>query len=123
MTENKIIQITTDPVVTTVSFTVTSLTAEHGLEHIERQILDIVEEQKPKNLIIDFAGVKFFSSQMLGILISIKKNFPTHTGQMVISSINPMLHRVFKITNLDKIFTFYPNAEAAVESLKKTQTS
>ncbi|MBN1787959.1 MAG: STAS domain-containing protein [Sedimentisphaerales bacterium] len=123
MTENKIIQITTDDDITTVSFTVTSLTAEHGLENIERQIIEIIEDQKPQNLIIDFAGVKFFSSQMLGILINVKQKFPSHTGQIVISSINPMLYRVFKITNLDKIFTFYPNAKAAAESLKKSQAS
>lgn len=121
MTEHNIIKITTASAVTTVSFNVTSLTAEHGLEQAGQQLLDLIENQKPKNLVIDFAGVKFFSSQMLGILINAKKKLSAQEGNVIISGINPQLYRVFKITNLNKIFTFYPNAQAAIDDLKKTK--
>lgn len=121
MTDQNIINIITASAATTVSFTSANLTAEHGLEQAAQQISDLVEKQKPKNLIIDFSDVKFFSSQMLGILINAKKKLSANGGNIIISGINPQLYRVFKITNLDKIFTFYPNAQAAIDNLKKTQ--
>jgi anti-sigma B factor antagonist len=121
MSDQNIIKITTASAVTTVSFNVASLTTEHGLEQAAQQLLDLIENQKPKNLIIDFTGVKFFSSQALGLLINAKKKLSDQKGNVIISGINPQLYRVFKITNLDKIFTFYPNAQAAIDDLKKTK--
>jgi anti-anti-sigma regulatory factor len=37
-------------------------------------------------------------------------------GKVVISAISPSLHRVFKTTNLDKIFEFFPDRLAAMEA-------
>ena len=82
-----------------------------------------IKNQKPKNLLIDFTGVKFFSSQALGILLDAKKKLSALKGNVIISGINPQLYRVFKITNLDKIFKFYPDAKAAISDLKKLQKS
>jgi len=121
MTDYNITTITTEAAVTTVSFNVTSLTTDQGLDAVSRQISDLIKNQKPKNLIIDFTGVKFFSSQALGILLDAKKKISAQKGNVIISGINPQLYRVFKITNLDKIFKFYPDAQAAIADLKKTQ--
>jgi len=120
MTDYNITTITTEAAVTTVSFNVTSLTTDQGLEQVSQQISDIIKNQKPKNLLIDFAGVKFFSSQALGILLDAKKKLSAQKGNVMISGINPQLYRVFKITNLDKLFKFYPDAQSAIDDLKKT---
>jgi len=120
MTDYNITTITTEAAVTTVSFNVTSLTTDQGLEQVSQQISDIIKNQKPKNLLIDFAGVKFFSSQALGILLDAKKKLSAQKGNVIISGINPQLYRVFKITNLDKLFKFYPDAQSAIDDLKKT---
>jgi anti-sigma B factor antagonist len=120
MTDYNIIKITTDAAVTTISFNVPNLSVDQGLEQISQQISDLIKNQKPKNLLIDFAGVKFFSSQALGILIDTKKKLSAQKGNVAISGINPQLYRVFKITNLDKIFKFYPDAQSAINDLKKT---
>jgi anti-anti-sigma factor len=57
---------------------------------------------------------------MLGILLDARKKLSSYNGNIVISGINPQLYRVFKITNLDKIFRFYPDAQTATDDLKKT---
>ena len=121
MTDYNVIKITSQDAVTTVSFNAPNLTMDQGLEQIAQQISDIIKNQKPRNLLIDFNGVKFFSSQALGILIDIKKKLSAQKGNVIISGINPQLYRVFKITNLDKIFKFYPDAQSAINDLKKTQ--
>jgi anti-sigma B factor antagonist len=121
MTDYNITKITTETAATTISFNVANLTSEQGLDIVSQQITELIKNQKPKNLVIDFSGVKFFSSQALGMLIDVKKKISAQKGNVVISGINPQLYRVFKITNLDKIFKFYPDAKAAISDLKKTQ--
>lgn len=120
MTDYNVIKITKQDAVTTVSFNSPNLTVEQGLEQVAQQISDLIKNQKPKNLLIDFNGVKFFSSQALGILIDTKKKLSAQKGNVIISGINPQLYRVFKITNLDKIFKFYPDVQSAINDLKKT---
>jgi len=119
MTDCNITTITTDNAITTVSFNVASLAAGNDMEAVARQISDFITKQKPKNLIVDFSGVKFFSSQTLGVLIDARKKMAAIKANMVISGINPQLYRVFKITNLDKLFVFYPEAQTAAGELTK----
>ena len=75
-----------------------------------------IETQRPSGLIFDFTGVKFFSSQVLGLLLETRAALASYDGQVLISSINPQLHRVFKITNLDQVFKFFPDTESAVNA-------
>jgi anti-sigma B factor antagonist len=123
MTDCNITKITTDNAITTVSFNVASLAAGNDMDAVAKQISDFITKQKPKNLIVDFAGVKFFSSQTLGVLIDARKKMAAIKSNMVISGINPQLYRVFKITNLDKLFVFYPDAQTAAGELEKSQKS
>ena len=121
MTDCNITKITTDKSATIISFNVASLTASADMDTVSRQISDLIKNQKPKNVIIDFTGVKFFSSQTLGLLIDARKKTSAYKGNIVISGINPQLYRVFKITNLDKIFKFYHDLPSAIDDLNKTQ--
>ena len=69
-----------------------------------------------KEMVIDFENVKFFSSAVLGLLLDIRAKLKTYEGEVVISGINPQLYRVFKITNLDKIFRFFPDKQSAIRA-------
>jgi len=75
-----------------------------------------IDEKQPKKVIFDFKEVKFFSSNVLGLLLETRARVESYNGAVYISSINPQLHRVFKITNLDQIFKFFPDAESAVKA-------
>lgn len=119
MTDSNIIKITTENGVTAISFNIATLTAGQGLEEAAQKISSLITDNKPDKLVIDFNGVKFFSSQSLGILLDARKKVTSYNGNVVISSINPQLYRVFKITNLDKIFKFYPDISSAIAGLKK----
>jgi len=92
------------------------ITDAYQIEAVHKQISRFVEEKRPAKLIIDFERVKFFSSQLLGMLLEIRSQLKAYDGEVVISAIEPQLHRVFKITNLDKIFRFFPDKEIAVSS-------
>lgn len=81
------------------------------------QIKEFIDNNHPSSLIVDFEGVKFFSSGVLGLLLDIRAKLGTYNGKIVISAINPQLHRVFKITNLDKIFKFFIDKESAIKAM------
>jgi anti-sigma B factor antagonist len=56
---------------------------------------------------------------MLGLLVDIWRRLKDCGGVVVISGINPNLTRVFRITNLDKVFEFYPDIESALKALAR----
>ena len=100
-----------------VSFKDSCISDVEGIAAASRQIKKFIEDNHPTRIIFDFTGVKFFSSQVLGLLLDIRATLQPYNSQVVVSAINPQLHRVFRITNLDKIFRFFPNRESAVKTV------
>jgi anti-anti-sigma factor len=80
------------------------------------QIRHVIQRSKPKEVVFDFTGVKFFSSQVLGLLLEARAQLKSNDGRVVVCSLDPRLHRVFKITNLDSIFPLYADRKTALES-------
>ena len=117
MEEKKGVEITTRAGTSVVSFQAASISDVEEINAIYSKIDDFVEKNKPMRLIFDFKQVKFFSSQVLGMLLNMRNKLMPNNGEVLISSINPQLHRVFRITNLDKIFRFFPNVESAVNTI------
>ena len=98
-----------------VAFKSASISDVDGITNASSLIKEFIEKNEPKRLVFDFEGVKFFSSQVLGLLLDIRSKMSKHNGEVVISAINPQLHRVFKITNLDKVFKFFPDKESVLK--------
>lgn len=99
-----------------VAFKSPSITDVQGIAEATEQIKEFVRQNQPATLIFDFEEVRFFSSQVLGLLLDIRATLVAYEGKVVLSAINPQLHRVFRITNLDKVFGFFPDLESAVKS-------
>ena len=107
--------------IATVAFKATSISNFDGITAAAEEIKSFIQEKAPKAIIFDFEKVKFFSSQVLGLLLEIRAKQKKSDGKVAISGINPQLHRVFTITNLDKIFTFFPSKEIALKSIYDVQ--
>jgi len=99
-----------------VTFKATSMSNVKAISAASDRIKELVDKEHPRKLIFDFGQVKFFSSQVLGLLLEIRAKTKAYDGDVLISEINPQLHRVFRITNLDKIFRFFPNKEEAMKA-------
>jgi len=116
--EEKIgVEIKMEQGVTVVIFEATSITNPEEIAVVSRQIEEFIEENHPEKVVVDFGQVRFFSSQVLGELLKIRAKLEPYGGEVVISAIEPKLHRVFAITNLDKIFRFFPNKDDAVKAM------
>ena len=110
-------EITKENGVAVIAFKTASISNVEEINTVSDRIKEYIDQNHPNNLVFDFEGVKFFSSQVLGLLLEVRAKLETYDGKVAISAINPRLHRVFKITNLDKIFTFFPNKESAIRAV------
>jgi anti-sigma B factor antagonist len=112
-----VMEVETRDGVMVVRFGTATIDASEGFEKIAKDLRQLVGEQKPAKMVVDFGRVVFFSSHMLGLLVDIWRRLKDCGGLLVISGINPNLNRVFRITNLDKVFTFYPDVDSALKAL------
>ncbi len=85
-----------------------------SIDALGRNLLELVEKQDKRKLVLDFSAVKFMSSQALGVLIQLKRAVDAVKGRIVIAGIRPELHKVFKLTNLHKLFTFHNELDKAL---------
>ena len=118
MTQEAIVDISTENRIYIVSFKQPSICGVAQIDTIATCLRTLVSEQNPDHLVVDFSGVVFFSSQMLGLLVDLWRRMKDSGGQLLVSGINPQLTRVFRITHLDKLFAFYENSQAAVATLR-----
>lgn len=123
MNEKVDAEITKENGVAVVAFKTASISNVEGINAVSDRIKEYIDKNCPNSLVFDFEGVKFFSSNVLGLLLEVRAKLETYDGKVVISAINPRLHRVFKITNLDKIFTFFPNKESAIRAMTSEGTT
>ncbi len=119
MTDKNLVEIEKKDDLSIVTFGSSSLGAVSGIEEISRALRKHVDTDKPAKLVIDFNGVRFLSSQMLGLMVDMWRRLGSYQGQMALSGIDPKISRVFRITNLDRLFDFYETSDQAVNALQK----
>ena len=96
------------------SFKTTCISDVEEITNASAQVRDYIEANHPRRMVFDFSGVRFFSSQVLGLLLEARARLERHAGEVVLCALNAQLRRVFKITNLDTIFPFFPDRDAAL---------
>jgi anti-sigma B factor antagonist len=120
MDEKQPVEITTNEDVTVVVFNATCISGVEEIQAASERVTKFIAENCPQKMVVDFQQVRFFTSQTLGLLMDIWRRLKDYDGRVVISGINPQLHRVFKITNLDKIFEFFPDRQSALKDITTT---
>ena len=71
----------------------------------------MVDKDSKKKLLLDFADIRFMSSQVLGILLTLRRKAEHGGATIVLTGIREKLMRVFEITNLDTMFNFFDSRE------------
>jgi len=117
MSEKVGVEISEQGSVAIVTFKAASISDVEQVATASRQIREFIEKNHPTRVVFDFEQVKFFSSPVLGLLLDIRAKLEKCNGEVVISAISSQLHSVFKITNLDEVFRFFPDRESAVHAV------
>ena len=100
--------------VTVVNFTDASILDTVQVQQIGEELYELIDDKAIRKLILDFSNVKFLSSSALGVLITLRKKSDEIKGKVLLCGMKPDLRKIFKITNLEKLFDFYENEERAL---------
>lgn len=71
-------------------------------------------------LIVDFAEVSFLDSSGLGALVGVLKKIG-HRGDLAVSGLSSDVAQMFKICRMDRVFTIYATADAALQKMAENQ--
>lgn len=108
-------------------FTVRETDGVHVVEFADRKILEellireieddlsaVVDGKRGVKLLISFKNVEHLSSAALGMLITLNKKVTELGGTLKLSDITPQIYEVFKITQLNRLFSIHPTAPEAL---------
>ena len=116
MTTNTL-RMTQEASITFVTFSSACISDVDAISQATDQLTQFIRTIHPAKMIFDFSGVKFFSSQVLGVLIAVRAMISSYQGQLALCCIAPQLKRVFSITHLDRIFSLAENRADAMSIL------
>lgn len=84
------------------------------IDDIGRTLEKLLDKCEHGKLLLNFEGVKFLGSAMLGKLISLNKKCKDAKVALKLCSIDDQIMQVFKITKLDKVLEIHPSEERAL---------
>lgn len=82
-----------------------------AIQAVGTKLFDLVEKDSKKKLLLDFADIRFMSSQVLGVLLTLRRKAEQAGATIVLTGIREQLMRVFEITNLNTMFSFFDSRE------------
>ncbi len=118
MAEEGNLMIQTVKGITVVIFQDESILDPLQVQDIGEKLHRLIADEDRQRMILDFQKVKILSSQMLGVMIGMLKRIHSSKGRIVICGMKAELYKVFKITNLDKLFSFCENEGQALRSFE-----
>lgn len=80
---------------------------------LREQLLDVIDTG-PVRLVVDLSGVTFLDSTGLGVLVGIYHRLRARNGTMSFVGANERVRRVFRVTQLTKIFALYDDLDQAL---------
>ncbi len=116
----KHLQLTDQGEVVVASLQPGSLVDQVMIEQIGKELLEAaLEASGNRKLLVNFRGVKFMSSSMLGQLMPLYKRCKADKVKLKFCNISPNLMEVFQITKLNKLFDICGTEAEAVAGFDK----
>jgi anti-sigma B factor antagonist len=101
-----------------VQFTSQKILSDVLIAQIGRELLELASEANGK-LLLDFQGVTFMSSAMIGKIVLLNKKCKADSTDLKLCNIAPSIMEVFEITRLNKVLKIYDSVEEAMKSFQK----
>ena len=75
-----------------------------AVEELGRELYELIEQRVNRKLVLDFSGVRFFSSAAIGKLISLNGRLKALGGVLKLCNLPPEILEVFHVCKLDRLF-------------------
>ncbi|MCA9218664.1 MAG: anti-sigma factor antagonist [Planctomycetales bacterium] len=90
-------------------------------DFIKQELLEMLDEDQPKTLIIDFQNVKSVSSSMISSFLQISNRMRSSDARLVFCAMSESLRSIFKTLKLDgSVFLIVDSVEEALDSKQRS---
>ncbi len=86
---------------------------------IGAELTGLLDRHAKPSIVLDLALVSYMSSAMVGKLIAFYKGVAGAKGRLAIAGVRADLMPLFKITQIDKLIRFYPEAQQVILEYKR----
>jgi anti-sigma B factor antagonist len=86
---------------------------------ISTELAELLDRHAKPSIILDMAQVSYLSSAMVGKLIALYKAVVAAKGRLAIAGVKADLMPLFKITQVDRLIDFYPEAQKVIMAYKR----
>ena len=90
----------------------------HNAEIIRKKIDNLLDNNRLKNIIMDFINVGFMDSSGIGVIMGRYKRVAYQKGKIAVVGINKVVDRIFTMAALYRITEKYDDIEGAYKGLK-----
>ena len=84
-------------------------------------VREMVSDQRPYDVIIDFFKVELISSSNIGTLLVLRSMLQNAGHQLVLCNVNVVTKGIFTVAGLRKVFTFAHDKETALATLRNSK--
>ena len=94
---------------------------EEGAVHaVGRLLHGLIEDEGHTRLVVNLTGVRYLSSEVLGILAGLQREVDPVRGRIVLCGLDPLLRDMVRITHLDRVFDIRGDEAEALGQMLRT---
>jgi anti-anti-sigma regulatory factor len=102
--------------VTMVTFTERNFRKQLALTEMKTELVKYGQAEQPGRLLINFANVEHFSTELIGTMLSVKKLLGDE-GTVKLCCLEPVHREIFQVLNLDgTVFQIFDTLDDALDS-------
>jgi anti-anti-sigma factor len=88
------------------------------ITELHDELIDFIEQQEPRHLLVDFATVTACSTAVINALLRAKKRLLNHGGRFALCSMHEKVREAYRVLNLDgTVFEIYDSLPEALDAL------
>jgi anti-anti-sigma factor len=93
---------------------------ESAVHTVRRELHRLIEDQGHTRLVLNLTGVRYLSTEVLGILASLQRGLHPARGSIVLCGLDPLLLDMVRITHLDRVFDICGDEAAALSRMLRS---
>lgn len=87
-----------------------------ALRLLSEELTSLVDVEGRNRLLINLGAVEYLSSSAIGVLIVVRKKARSRQGVVGLCNLQPDIHAMFTITQMDQLFDIKSNEEDALKA-------
>jgi anti-sigma B factor antagonist len=87
------------------------------IDAVGQALAEHMEKRKEGRLVLNFSGVTFMASDMLGVLLTLHRKMNASGGRLALCAFDARFREMMATLQLNRVFAIYDTEHEAVQSL------